>query len=587
MPSLRQIGLTLAAFLVSAPTSLDAAERPEEAVYQMVRAGDPETIHGIAVLLNAEQGVFLTAGHLTTANDMRLRRGDQLFSFEPVMQGNNIGFAADDWAILRVRGDEWEDAQPLPDLPVLYGFPNATSLSQAVLFKGPTKATFPSASVWEGQSDSEACNERSVILIEASQYDHGDSGSPVFITGDNSGVAALTSRFQSTIDQLSDRDRRMVELFYELNRENEDPSTQQPLDAETLRTLIKDHILVKVVPTKCVLDAIVAQYQESLLPDGKAKDFAQRFRKHLRKIRDEPGMDLAARRQIVRRTYDFIEALNSRSFNWLELISLYDAYFDEFNGFDFTASADALQITASLLQASIQARVEGIQTAFVLRKSASSAEATELRSISNWVASRPAEQINGAGAFLPKFLEQNKNWSATEQRPLNVLGLGQAPVSNENGVLVGAELAEILSDASLTSELSPEVRAFTTDLATTLLVGYKSSDGRQVTPKFDSLAKIVRAAEAFDTTGAISPATASRLKEQFTNAHTSINAPEIELQIWPDERLDLKLLEKPKPYQFLDRDGVPEPSVVLPPGLDRTLQLDLRGQQLERYNIQR
>lgn len=460
--------------LIAGASAPYAIAGDEEAVYKIVSSEDPNTSYGVAVLLSEERGVFVTAGHLVIdASKMRLARGEVTVPFSVTLQGNNVDKTIDDWAVLRAEGDAWEEARPLLDAEVAYTYPTYVDLHDTTILTARGAASFPSAVQWELQSNSDPCSVQSPILVEASQYDKGDSGSPVFMTNEGrSTVVAITSRFRATTDDMSDAERELVELFYRSSQPTASQTTaDEALDDNTLRTLLKDKVLVKLVPTKCIIDAIVDQFQDAIFFDVKSNDFAVKFAMHLNLIRsnnfETPSEEI---KKQTKRTYEFVNMLKTRNFEWMEVIRLWKAFFDSLGNVRVTNALQPMLLYDGLTSASERAQIGGIASAFFLRSNNASQERAELESLQKWASIRKAS-VQGDTPMLRSFLAANSAWQGADRRPLStsrVVPLRQ--IADYARISLGKDLALALSDSHVTGDVSAETRAAGLELATSLLV---------------------------------------------------------------------------------------------------------------------
>ncbi|RXT52411.1 hypothetical protein B6S44_16660 [Bosea sp. Tri-44] len=262
--------------LISAPVSAGecALKSPEHAVFDVVEKPADQKV-GTAFVIDADQALFATAYHVlalesgpTAGRKLVLKRGNFEADFERVVSGNNAGLLHEDWAILKARLKEPSlGLHPYPAMHVAYDRPTGTELVGSNVFVTSGAIRQIVGAEWSGADDPvKACDATNVVMLEIPSYDRGFSGSPVF--GEQQcGILGLSSRFILPANASSPGLKEAVRAFQQYTK-RVDAAAGAKLDLDKLtleqnhtllRELVKDKVLVKVVPSRCIVDGVVSE----------------------------------------------------------------------------------------------------------------------------------------------------------------------------------------------------------------------------------------------------------------------------------------------------------------------------------------
>lgn len=420
----------------TAATAMGAAsqecefQRPSDSVFDIV--DDKRVKAGTAVLVDAQQGLFLTAFHLLGSPKLRLQRDNQEWAFTKVMGGRNSANLYEDWAIITIG----EAKLPLYEgIHLIYDMPSSESLRKSGVFNSAQSVGNVGSVRWNDTiQDGMACLGRGVTFMRLNDYDKGDSGSPLF-SPDECGIVGLTSRFILEEDASDVQQKEVVQLFQEfsegLSREDRARlSIQTSLEGRktVVREILKNEMYVKIVPAKCVLDGVI---DETFFRDNrKGIDILNgAVRAEIKRTLDFiPSIDLNSASTISR----FARQVYKQSLRWPEIVYMWNKY--QRGKIEGTLKNGALS-------SSLRTAIEGVSStrkfSYIYTTYDRLGQATS------------SSEAGGRGLDLSQFIKRNTDWSVTEaEDPLVGLDVGQkGPPDASSGlqmITAGLEILDLL-----------------------------------------------------------------------------------------------------------------------------------------------
>ncbi|WP_457811339.1 hypothetical protein [Sinorhizobium meliloti] len=439
-------------------------------MYTIATADGQDT--GIATLVSAKQGVFLTASHVVAnVSSLKIKRGNKTYSFEVLLRGNNIQRATEDWAIIQVTDDTWKDELPLPDLDLVYDLPNAPEFQQAVLLtRGGSFSGLSAGKIGENHDSGQLCSLDSVILVETSRYDKGFSGAPVYLSMQGkTGVFAITSRFETTFDDPDNAET--VQLFARISKqiEENEGGLGQPIDINVLRDIIKDKIFVKILPVKCVFDQILLQEERkekiNSMDDGQD---VQDVVSSINIVASTIG-DVRVRREKVVFTVNLI---TQSSFSIVGIVKILGSYFQHFGGFSPQDISTSMPLFLGIVQASQKAAAEALPQSYLDAYLAASNIPPEAPGPGEFRVQPSSLSAPGAGNIVETFVSGNDQWlydAALERIQFDVSSLPPSTLPKDQEISLGSEFSAYLADDELRNQMSDETRSILTAAATSYL----------------------------------------------------------------------------------------------------------------------
>lgn len=273
----------VSALMIAAPVNAQVCslQSPEHAVFDIVErspaqnAGEPASDQkvGTAFIIDSDQGLFATAYHILalasgpgSGKKLLITRSNFEAEFERIASGNNAGLLHDDWAILKAKLKEPNlGLHPYPAMHVAYDRPTGLELVGSSVFVSSGAVRQLSGAEWSGTDDPvKACEPANVVMLEIPSYDRGYSGSPVF-SEKQCGIVGLSSRFILPSDATSPGLKETVRAFQQYTKRI-DAAASARIDPDNLsleqnltvmRELVKDKVLVKIVPSRCMVDGVI------------------------------------------------------------------------------------------------------------------------------------------------------------------------------------------------------------------------------------------------------------------------------------------------------------------------------------------
>ena len=406
----------VAGVLCSAPVSLSQAQtRASDAVYELVSSTNTAEVQGRAVLLDDTNGIFLTAGHLAIDSTKTvLKRNNVLLKFKVVLQGNDVLNVIDDWSVLRAVDENWSESLPLPTMNPVYEFPASTEIKDVAVLAGDRRVIFPSTAELQSQNFSTSCTPASAGLVELTRYDHGDSGSPLYLSSERrSGIIAITSRFQNEYDDLSNDEKAIVRAYYQY-LEASRAGKEKPGD-QVLRRMVRDKVLVKFVPTKCIIDSLIMN-MGSEFTYGQDDRLLSRFSTLAGKMKRGIGSD-----EDQARMSDLLSVIVKTNLSWLQMLQLWKVYFEIYGSANFGDPA-ALSLLFALEDAGRRSQLSGLYQAFAQRikidsqgktqggSESNSRRAALYQGIGRWAEARAAHVAFTKQTLVAEFVSLNSDW---------------------------------------------------------------------------------------------------------------------------------------------------------------------------------
>lgn len=454
------LSILASASVVSVAVSQECEfKRPSDSIFDIV--DDSGTKFGTAVLIDTQQGLFLTALHFLGSSKLKLKRDNQEWKFTRVMSGQNSANLYEDWAIITIG----TDAALYEGIHLIYDMPSPEALRKSAVYNSAQSVGNVGSVKWnETVQDGMACTGSGVSLLRLSDYDKGDSGSPIF-SSDECGVVGLTSRFILAENATDAQEKEVVELFEKFSENLPEADEKRISDQASLegkivvvRELLKNEMYVKMVPTKCVLDEVV---EETF------------FRKN------EKGMQAleAAVRDEVRTTLNYMTSIDlndsanitrfaTKAFKyglrWPEIVAMWNRY----NRAKIEHTLKEGRLSSSLWLAlgniSSKRKFSYIYTPYD-------------RGMKEIASAPPTSDtyING-GLDFSQFIEQNAKWDGdSDASPLSGLSIGTpAPMSvgpASQHIIAGLEMLNELKKLSPEDRENEDLVNFYKDASTKLL----------------------------------------------------------------------------------------------------------------------
>ena len=419
-------------------------DKPSDSVFDIVN--DKGSKSGTAVLISQNEGLFLTALHLLGSSKLRLKRDGKEWPFTKILSGRNSTKIYDDWAIISTG------TEPLlyEGIHLIYDMPSTESLRKSAVYNSAHSVGNVTSLKWNDTLlDGKVCSGDSVTVMRFSDYDRGDSGSPIF-SPDECGVIGLSSRFMVS-SEAGDAEQKEVYRLFEKFSENVRVEDKDKVDnASTLegkisvvREILKEQIYIKIVPSKCILDAVV---EETFFK--KSQRGADTIRAAVRSDIGEilnflPMVDPDDPASISR----FAKMILKGSMRWPEIVDMWNRYHEGKIGKSLRTGYLSRSLRDALEDVSKQRKFSYLYTTYE-------------RGIRQMAAQVPAFDDFGEGglSFLD-FVEKNK---AAGPRPITGLAtpltyfdFGKPSPSDSGIASIGAGLAMI----NELRELSGEERA--------------------------------------------------------------------------------------------------------------------------------
>ncbi|MQV32042.1 hypothetical protein GHK47_02765 [Sinorhizobium meliloti] len=426
---------------------------------------------GIATLVSAKQGIFVTASHVVSnVSSLKIKRGNRTFSFAVLLRGNNIQRATEDWAIVQITDGTWKDELPLPDLDLVYDLPNAAEFQQAVLLtRGGSFSGLSAGRIGENHDSGQLCSLDSVILVETSRYDKGFSGAPVFLSMPGKiGVFAITSRFETTFDNPDNAET--VQLFARISKKIEsNEGAGKEIDINVLRDVIKDKIFVKILPIKCIFDQILLQ--EEMKQRINTMDDGQDVQDVVSSIRlvANAVSDVRVRREKVVFTVNMITQSN---FSIVGIVKILGSYFQYFGGFNPQDISTSMPLFLGIVEASQKAAAEALPQSYLDAYITASNIPPEAPGPEEFRVQPTGLSAPGAGNIVETFVSGNDQWlydAALERIQFDVSSLPPSTLPKDQEISLGSEFSVYLTNDELRSQMSGETRSILTAAATAYL----------------------------------------------------------------------------------------------------------------------
>ncbi len=443
-------------------------KRPSDSVFDIVNDQGSKT--GTAVLINREQGLFLTALHLLGSSKLRLKRDGQEFPFSKVLAGSNSASLYEDWAIVTTG----KEAGLYEGINLIYDLPSPESWRNAAVYNSAHSVGNVGSVKWnESIEDGKACAGSGVTMMRFNDYDKGDSGSPVF-SPDECGIVGLSSRFTLSDNTTDAQEKEVVELFEKLShhllaedRSKIDKETTLEGKTTVVRELLKNEIYVKVVPTKCVVDAVV---KESFIKQNeKARKALQAsVRNEVKGIFDYlPTVDPDSISSISR----FANMVFKQSMRWPEIIELWNRYYEGKINRTLRPGTLSRSLRAAIDDASKDRKFAYLYTTYE----------REMKLVSS-----PAptfDDFGQEGLDFQQFSQRNRDVSTN---PAKELDFGSAPTSGKGveRIAQGLEMLNVLKGLNADDRSNDALVSFYQNEASRLLTAGISGtkDGSPISP---------------------------------------------------------------------------------------------------------
>lgn len=442
---------------------------PEHSVFTIVTESGEGA--GIATLVSAKQGIFVTASHVVASvNSRKIKSGDKTFPLRVLLRGNNIQRATEDWAIIQVTDENWKDELPLPDLDLVYDLPNAAEFPQAVLLtRAGGFAGFSAGRIGEDHDSGKLCGLESVILVETSRYDKGFSGAPAFLPVEGkTGVFAITSRFETTFDNPDNTET--VQLFARISKQIENNEANgQPIDINVLRDLIKDKVFVKILPIKCIFDQILLleEQKQKMNPMDDGQDVAEAI-SYIDSVAVNDA-DIQVRRKKVVYTVNIITRSN---FSIVGIVKILGSFFSHFGEFSQQDIATSMPLFMGIVTASQKANAQALPQSYLDAYVAAANIPPALPGPSEFDVQPTSSPADGAGRIIESFVNSNDQWiydPDLERIQFDVSSLPPSTLPQEQEISLGSEFSAYLTDDKLRNEMSDATRDIIIAAATAYL----------------------------------------------------------------------------------------------------------------------
>ncbi|WP_197486921.1 hypothetical protein, partial [Rhizobium bangladeshense] len=429
---------------------------PEESVYSIVNGND--SAEGMATLINAERGIFLTASHVVSnANTMFIRRGNIKVKFKVLLRGNNIARAVEDWALIQADPNDWKPYNIRQPLNLIYDLPNAADLTNGVILSAPNKSSNFAASQWaEGQDGVQPCTVDSVILAQTAKYDKGFSGAAVYVRAAKRGVFAITSRFQT---DGTPADSETIQLFAKVSKAiQEERGDDSPIDFDVLRDLLKDHIFVKMVPVKCIIDQIIAQDTlRTRMFETEESAQVEAIETAITNYMPESVAD----KDRLAKVLEIMNAIGRLdNFSVVNALQVLDTFVRTFKNSKKTMDEVKFLLFASITQKSQTIYAYNLPAAYIRASTVETGEALPVL-VSNIVPSTSGMPAEASGV-VKDFVDRNASWkldtTATHVN-FDTASLPSTDLRPEENLAVGTAISKILSDNKLKEIMTPETKA--------------------------------------------------------------------------------------------------------------------------------
>ncbi len=347
-----------------------------------------------------------------------------------MLAGSNSASLYEDWAIITTG----KEAGLYEGINLIYDLPSPESLRNAAVYNSAHSVGNVGSVKWnESIEDGKACAGSGVTMMRFNDYDKGDSGSPVF-SPDECGIVGLSSRFTLSDNATDAQEKEVVELFEKLS-ENLPAEDRSKIDKETtlegkttvVRELLKSEIYVKVVPTKCVVDAVV---KESFVKKNqRAREALQAsVRSEVKGIFDYlPTIDPDSVSSISR----FANMVFKQSLRWPEIIELWNRYYQGKMDRTLRSGTLSLSLRAAIHDASKDRKFAYLYTTYE----------REMKLVS--AAAPTFDDFAQEGLDYQQFTEKNRDIPKT---PAKELDFGSAPTSGKGveRIAQGLEMLNLL-----------------------------------------------------------------------------------------------------------------------------------------------
>lgn len=429
--------------------------KPEWTVFRLVDENDAETTQGSAVLVHSTKGIFLTAKHVVMHPDaIRIVVDDNRIKFRVIASGDNIDSPADDWAILMVDDSAWGTLSPA-ESNIVYDPSDFVGNTRLITTRNLT--TIPNYGSHENiRSILDECDENSVLLVEVNGYDKGDSGSPLFFkNSEGEGVIATTSGWAP-----NGKNAGLVKFFLQLKDGNDQEIIPNLTESEA-RKIIKDKLVLKVVPTKCVIDSIVNKIGDYNEIFSNPNEQTEKFIGFIDGIKTAT-FDAGFQKKLA----IYADRLRTTEQSWIDYILIWEKFYSESSShierkvqYDFT-----MMTLASISQARLFLPPVAIKFNKLFQNDPAQ----------RWSASR-LEKVKNTGLSSPvlqDLVEENAHLGFSQFGNLIAFQSRERTrfnISPDAKIEVGATLVDLLNDKAFVAGASRETLSVYTDLAATYL----------------------------------------------------------------------------------------------------------------------
>ncbi|RWN62420.1 MAG: hypothetical protein EOS00_06895 [Mesorhizobium sp.] len=476
------LAIIVASSLTSAAFSVECQiEKPEQSVFDIVNGSG--TKQGSAILIDADQGLFLTALHFLGPSSLRLKRDGEEKKFTRVLSGSNSNQLFEDWAIITTSTDEL----PRNAVHLVYDMPPALALADAKIINSAHSVGNISNVRWNDTiADGKECSGSGVTLLRIEDYDKGDSGSPVF-SKEECGVVGLTSRFVLKSDASDAVEREVIALFEKFSANLPAGFAEKIEDKPTLegkiaviRELLKEQIYVKIIPAKCVVDEIIEQTFVKKDAVG-VKVIEESNREEIKKIFDHMS---AIDPTDVHKVDQFVRLVTKQSLSWTEIISMWNRYYDGKMTNKIKSGIFSRTIRRALDDASEAQHYGYVYTVYD-------------RELGKQQKSTFVDDFAGDGLDYADFVNRNATWNPVgpAQGPvfgppgLDVGGLVFAGPSAADRVKAGLELVDALKALTADDQKNERLLQVYKDASTSLLTSGVGANVATWGQKADTTAK--------------------------------------------------------------------------------------------------
>ncbi|MQW33413.1 hypothetical protein [Sinorhizobium meliloti] len=437
-------------------------QKPSDSVFNIV--DDKRAKVGTAVLVDAQQGLFLTAFHLLGSPKLRLQGDKEEWEFTKLIGGGNSANLYEDWAIITIG----EGKLPLHEgIHLVYDMPSPESLRKAGVYNSSQSVADVGSVRWNDTiQDGKPCSGKGVTFLRIPDYDKGDSGSPLF-SADECGIVGLSSRFILEDDAPDAQQKEVVQLFEQFSQSLPDEhremlSKQASLEGKqtVVRELLKNEMYVKIVPTKCVLDEVV---DETFFQNNQAAlNILQRaVREEIRDILDEmSSIDLNSARSISR----FARMVFKQSLRWPEIVYMWNKY---------QRGKGEGTLESGILSSSLRTAIESVSST---RKFSYIYTAYQRPAIEPTTATPPTVTDGHGGLDLSQFIKNNINWDRAIWVPggvridrLNLGPIGSSTASGSQLITAGLDILKLLNGLPDEDRRNDDLMRFYKDTAATLI----------------------------------------------------------------------------------------------------------------------